>query len=41
MVIEMFFKAIMQFRPDLIIFSGIHSMEAQVFLNNFKFNFKI
>nr|CAD2175662.1 unnamed protein product [Meloidogyne enterolobii]CAD2200723.1 unnamed protein product [Meloidogyne enterolobii] len=29
MVIEMFFKAIMQFRPDLIIFSGIHSMEAQ------------
>uniref|UniRef100_A0A1I8B950 Uncharacterized protein n=1 Tax=Meloidogyne hapla TaxID=6305 RepID=A0A1I8B950_MELHA len=29
MVIEMFFKAIMQSRPDLIIFSGIHSMEAQ------------
>ncbi|CAK5029842.1 unnamed protein product [Meloidogyne enterolobii] len=33
MVIEMFFKAIMQFRPDLIIFSGIHSMEAQIIPN--------
>ncbi|KAL3121071.1 hypothetical protein niasHT_005331 [Heterodera trifolii] len=29
MIIEMFFKAIMQFRPDLIILSGIHGLEAQ------------
>uniref|UniRef100_A0A915E3A1 Uncharacterized protein n=1 Tax=Ditylenchus dipsaci TaxID=166011 RepID=A0A915E3A1_9BILA len=28
-VIEMFFKAIGQFRPDLIIFSGVHLLEAQ------------
>ncbi|KAI1706031.1 ADP-specific phosphofructokinase/Glucokinase conserved region domain-containing protein [Ditylenchus destructor] len=28
-VIEMFFKAIGQFRPDLILFSGVHLLEAQ------------
>lgn len=33
MVIEMFFKAIMQFRPDLILLSGIHVLEAQVQTN--------
>jgi hypothetical protein len=36
MVIEMFFKAIMHFRPDLILLSGIHVLEAQVIL---KINF--
>lgn len=30
LIIEMFFKAIGQFHPDLIIFSGVHLLEAQV-----------
>ncbi|PIO58451.1 hypothetical protein TELCIR_20114, partial [Teladorsagia circumcincta] len=28
-VMEMFFKAIAQFKPDLIIISGIHTLEFQ------------
>lgn len=32
LVIEMFFRAIQTFRPDLIIFSGVHLLENQVCL---------
>lgn len=29
-VIEMFFKAVAQYRPDLVILSGVHLLESQV-----------
>lgn len=32
-VMEMFFKAIAQFKPDLIIISGIHTLEFQVVID--------
>jgi hypothetical protein len=34
----MFFKAVAQYRPDLVILSGVHLLEGQVAVEYFKLN---